>query len=35
MEDDCSLSLHLQDVGYDLAVGIILIFTVETEKDSS
>lgn len=33
LEDDCSLGLHLQDVGHDLTVGIILIFTVETEGE--
>lgn len=29
LEDDRSLSLHLQDVGYHLTVGIVLIFAVE------
>lgn len=33
LEDDHSLSLHLQDVGYNLTVGIVLIFTVETEGE--
>lgn len=31
LEDDISLDHHLQLVGHNLTVGIVLIFTVETE----
>ena len=32
LQDDISLNNHLQLVGNDLAVGIVLIFTVETQR---
>lgn len=32
LQNDISLNNHLQLVGYDLTVGVILIFAVETER---
>lgn len=32
LQDDISLDDHLQLVGNDLTVGIVLIFTVETQR---